>query len=568
MGKVKNIAVIMLAAVLAFCMTFSAFAENGGEEGLGEQTAAKGSITVTNTVAGQTYTIYRIFEVVIDNETAEPQNYTVDPSWADFFNDPNSGVSDYIRIDNDTGYAHWNRWQDSTGNIVSSPAKGEGDVKAVGMSDFAKLALQYAKKYAEEHKNDSPPKSLAIGEKTCTEDDNGTITFTDLELGYYLVDSPMGAMCGLDSTTPQAVIQEKNSVPALQLEVLEDNEYNQEYRTDNTVQIGDTVTFRATITAGIGAENYCYYSELEPGFTIENDNITSVEKNGTAIDIDKFAVSSASPQIAESNQAFKIDFTESFCDSLEVDDTVVITYTSKLNSGAVIGSAGNKCIARLDFGDSFSTVNAETVTRTWEIQIIKTDYGNSDGSGDYNILSGAQFKLYPYQYGNNSTTESGEESQIENQVNPIQLVFDSEKDIYRVATPEEISDESVFKVETITAGTPIIQGLDTNVYYLVETKEADNCYPLSTQEKAATEIIVTGDNKAQPIELVDGNIYRPIETGGGVWIKNNKKPSLPVTGGKGMLILTAVGCALIMLSVISLHIYPKKERTKEKKIPD
>ena len=42
-----------------------------------------------------------------------------------------------------------------------------------------------------------------------------TVTFKNLPLGYYLVDSSVGTLCSLDTTKPTVEIKEKNGVPSV-----------------------------------------------------------------------------------------------------------------------------------------------------------------------------------------------------------------------------------------------------------------------------------------------------------------------------------------------------------------
>lgn len=50
------------------------------------------------------------------------------------------------------------------------------------------------------------------GQNKATEN---TVTFENLPLGYYLVDSSVGALCGLNTTNLAVNIQEKNEVPTV-----------------------------------------------------------------------------------------------------------------------------------------------------------------------------------------------------------------------------------------------------------------------------------------------------------------------------------------------------------------
>ena len=81
---------------------------------------------------------------------------------------------------NSAGYIEWN------------------DAKKDAGADFAKLAKAFVVE-----------KNIAW-DKTETATD-AKVTFTDLTLGYYLVDTSLGSLCSLDTTAPSVTIKEKNS---------------------------------------------------------------------------------------------------------------------------------------------------------------------------------------------------------------------------------------------------------------------------------------------------------------------------------------------------------------------
>ena len=154
----KKLFAALLAAALVLAMAVPAFAATN---------ATKGSITISNTVKDETYTIYRMFK--LDSYDGDHYSYTVENDWKDFFK-TGSG-KDYITLDGQ-GHPTWNA------------AKSQDSDKA----EFAKLALKWAA-----DNEISGTKETAAG---------GTVTFSDLGLGYYLVDSSLGALCGLNTTTP------------------------------------------------------------------------------------------------------------------------------------------------------------------------------------------------------------------------------------------------------------------------------------------------------------------------------------------------------------------------------
>lgn len=140
---------------------------------------------------------------------------------------------------------------------------------------FAKAALEFAK-----GENSGVSCISEVAETPADEDAvTVTVTFTDLELGYYLVDSSLGALCSLNTTDPNATIKEKNDPPSLDKKVMEDS--TGEYGESNTADIGETVFFKATITAQPGAENYVLHDTMSAGLSYTG--VTGVTLNGANV---------------------------------------------------------------------------------------------------------------------------------------------------------------------------------------------------------------------------------------------------------------------------------------------
>lgn len=207
----------MLAIMFAFMMVVGMGTKVNAEENE-STTEPTGKITINNAVDGQTYSIYKILEL----ESFSGDNYSYKPvdAWKEFFQVEDAATgkqkgagSEYVTID-ENGYATW---------------KSGTDVKT-----FAKLALEYAK-------------TKRINNNGRSNAEGNTVTFNNLPLGYYLVDSSVGALCGLDTTNSEVTIQEKNDVPTVEKKV--SNTANGNYSDSNFANIGDTVYFQTLITA-------------------------------------------------------------------------------------------------------------------------------------------------------------------------------------------------------------------------------------------------------------------------------------------------------------------------------
>ena len=476
----KRFSSILLALVmmLAMVMTVSATEVDTSTQGTSENT--RGSITINNTIKEQTYSIYRIFDLESFNSATNSYSYKVAEKWQAFF--ATTEAQAYAEA-NDDGYVSW------VGENTDSRA-----------AELAKLALQYAK----DHNIAADGTEVAGGE---------TVAFSDLPLGYYLVDSTVGTLCVLTTTNPTQDIQDKNEGPSIEKEVEDTKGEAPSWGESNTANIGETVNFRATISVPKnGAEGYVMHDKMSSGLTFVEDSV-KVKLNETEVDAANYEV--VAPGSEDDPCTFEVVFTQDFCDSLKADDTIVITYSAVLNEDAVIAGDGNTNDVQLKYGENHDIDGGsdQTKTYTYEFGLVKVD-------GSEKLLEGAEFELY--------TTEEGGVA--------VKLV--KEGNVYRLATDDD-ADETT--TTTIEAGNVIIEGLGNGTYWLEETKAPDGYNKLSERQS-----FTIADNSNTV--TMDGDVYEA----GGLAVKNQTGTELPSTGGIGTTIFYVVGGILVVGAVVLL----------------
>ena len=374
------------------------------------------------------------------------------------------------------------------------------DPKTADAAAFAKAAQKYAK-----------DNSIANqGSVTAT---TTTVSFTGLDLGYYLVDTTLGTLCSLDTTNPNVVMEEKNEVPTNVKTVEEDS--TSKYGEKNDADIGQTVNFKSTITAQAGAENYVFHDKMSAGLTYTG--VTGITLNGTAVAASNYTVTAP----AADGDTFDVTFTQAFCDTLKANDQIVISYTATLNENAVIAGAGNPNTSKVSYGDSSNTKytpDSQTKTYTWDVDVFKY---TMDGETE-KALAGATFTL----------------SKNADSSNPIALVSEG-NNVYRVAKTGETG--TVTEITTDATGKFTIKGLDADTYYLTETQA-----PAGYNKLAGPVTIVIGENG-----VVNGTTEAP-QGVGEVKILNQTGTELPSTGGIGTTIFYVVGGILVVGAVILL----------------
>lgn len=426
--------------------------------------ATTGSIEInrTETNYDTVYNAYRILDLSYD-ATNKSYAYTLNEEWKDFFT--TGAGKDYVVID-ENNYVKFIDYKD----------KSQGEALA---AELVKKALAYAK--ANNIKVEKTT-TIAKGEKQAT--------ITGLELGYYLVDSSLGALCHLSSTDLKATINEKNAEPSI--------EKTATTPVEGTAKIGDKVNYEIVVNVAKGYQKYVVTDIMTAGLTFNNDitiKYYNAEGNEVKVTSDDATINTT----ATDKYTFKIDFEK--VDLANVK-TIRITYSATINKNAVDNNSSQSNEAKLSFGNNSNTTSSTKTITTYEALFSKVSNKKID---DKNIeLDGAEFKLYDAKTG-------GKE---------IKVVKVSEG-VYRVATAEEIKNNEV--VEFIVGGKVTIKGLakDTS-YYLEETKAPDGYTKLAERYE-----IKAGTNEVSMV----------INTSGVV---------LPSTGGMGTTLFVLVGTIMVL----------------------
>ena len=455
----KKLFAVLLAAALVLAMAVPAFAVTN--------TGTNGSITIDNAVSGETYTIYRMFTLDSYDAASKTYSYTVESAWENFFK---TGVGkDYITLTN--GHPTWTEGADAAA--------------------FAKAALAWAK-------------TNNIGHTDQTSATSTNVTFSNLKLGYYLVDSSLGALCSLNTTNPNAKIEEKNGQPTIEKKV---KNHNNDWVDENTAKIGDTVEYKVEIKVAAGAQSYKVTDTMSSGLTFNNSSLKVTANDVVTTDY----------TLTSTTSGFTLVLPESYVSNLAKDTVIIVTYNATLNKDAVIDGDGNTNEVKLGYGNHQNTVPSKVTTKSYQFDLVKVD-GTTN-----KLLDGAEFKLY--------TAKDGGE--------PIKFV--AVEGGYRVANGDETGAVDTIKVN----GKVHISGLDKVNYWLDET-HAPAGYNKLTER--------------QEVKLSEGSQNATLETGattwaegnGGVVVENNAGTVLPSTGGMGTTLFYVVGGGLMVAAVVLL----------------
>ena len=402
MKLARKLTSLLLALVMVFALTVTVAAD----ETTG--TTGTGSITVDNPIKGQTYTAYKIFDVVYDEATPKHYSYTIEGG-SEWF----STVETYAKTEGS--------------GLTLTPVNGTTTYVVTTTGAFSAPPFADALKAAV---NGKTGRTLAVAD--------GKATATDLDLGYYFVTSSTDALCNLTTTNPAVIIHDKNEMPF-------------EKKDDKvSAEVGETVnyTIKGKVPDHTGFTKYTYLvtDTMSEGLTFKKD---------VKVTVDGADVTNACTCIYDvENNANK------FTVSIPVRDytighEILVTYTALVNENAVAKISKNS--ATLTYSnnpsDSSKTDTTTTVEETVYSSKIVIDKYEKDSATTK--LEGAEFVLYKEVTPEGDTTATKQ-------------YYKWNEENKKVEWVDTIANATT--VRTDKDGAASFDGLADGTYYLVETK--------------------------------------------------------------------------------------------------
>lgn len=427
---------------------------------------------------------------------------------------------------NNGGSGTYESYQIFTGTVLdNSDEAALGQVQwGNGITDAGKTALQtkYSASSAAEIAEKLGDNAVDADEfaKTAGQYLQNAGGLTGLAAGYYLVQNKTvgdheAYTNYILKVVKNVTVEPKTDTPTVEKKVKDINDSESTTTTDwqdsADYDINDDVPFQLTATLPNNFATYDeYYLEfadtLSSGLTYNKDAKVFLVNGNDETDI------TSSFTIAEDGSSFKINNLKSIS-GVTASSKIVVRYSAKLNSNAVIGSAGNPNTVKLVYSNNPNAAgHGETpedtvVVFTYKVVVNKVDQNNEP-------LSGAGFTLYKKDSSNNWNA---------------------------------VGDE-------ITGGTTFtFSGIDDGDYKLVETTTPngyntidDILFTVSAEHAADSNELtsLSGVDSAGKITFTsntsEGSLTAPVP--------NTKGSILPSTGGMGTKVLYAVGVVLILIA--------------------
>lgn len=359
---------------------------------------------------------------------------------------------------------------------------------------------------------------------------------------------------GSKEPTDIATIIADNEKPDLKKEVKNGNTY--ENAAD--ASIGDMVEWKvsASVPSNVDQlEKYSITDKMSSALTwVEAEaalNIT-YKSNGTPVNAETTDYTLIKPTDNQEGGSWTIEFTKAGKTKLKTNNisSIEVTFKTKLNEKANIGSAGNLNDAQLDYSNaiypSVDPTNPNDGKKPGEDHIkdqakvysFAIDMTKVDGNNNATKLEGVYFDLYKYSGTVTEPTES-----------------DLKGSGKKINTTDLVTDIN---------GKITVKGLENGNYYLVETKAAAGGYNLL---KAPVKVVIAQEYSVEKKTTVtkdaEGNVTSTTTvvnktfTGGdennagtySVTIENRKGFTLPETGDIGTAMFLIIGIGGMLAAV-------------------
>lgn len=571
MKHLNRILAIALAAILLLGTFTTVFATQTGEN---EETEANelGTITLTGVTPEKTYNLYRVFNLTYTGEAGDKENplrvaYTINEDWKAFFTGDGDGKGYLINDEQKEALeTELGETLDLSTVVVDNEVKYI-NITGSNVSEFAQVALPYAVNL----------EAVASEEAQA---DTTSLTFVDLDLGYYLV-YPVGAtdkleswgsLCSLTNTVPNGEIVIKATWPTVEKTMdgglkVEGVDVGQKIEFEVKGQVPDITGFTDFYT-------YKLSDTLSEGLTLNRDVKVYIQttRSGDIMetDVDTAELDASRYTLNYNENGFVLDI--DMLNLVRGEDTAEKEAENEEETPkTALAFPGDTILVQYS-----GTVNEKGLTKVSENEVTLT-YSNNPS----NEVGFGEFKDWTYVYNGKIVIAKYENGNTEKKLPGAEFVLakaDEEgKTTYALYTWKEegntkvpssidwINEEKRATVFTTNdEGAVDIPGLAPGGYLLIEIKAPDGynlldervevTIPELPKDKARElyEALKKAKDENDEEAVVEAGTAMEVALTATAEVANSSGSELPGTGGTGTTIFYVVGGLLVAGAVVLL----------------
>ena len=330
MKTMKKLLAVTLAVVMMMALAITANA------------AGNGSITITlptdpaPTVA-ITYKVYKVFDATVNATDSTKVSYTL--CSGDVLSDDMT----------DAGFS-----VDSAGNVSGPTALDDDAIAAIAAyvtsDDLVATTVS------------------SVGDTS--------VTIDNLDYGYYYITTTSGTVVTIDTTNPNAEVEDKNDLPSVEKSA--GTEYD-DASMEAINQVGTSRDFTAEIDVGKGTTNLVFSDEMT-NMTYNGD--VKVTVGGATVEAGDSTFSVSGETGASS---FSVTFVDSYIAGLAAGTTITLNYSGTITSDALSSDPATNT-ATITSGDG-NTNQSDTV------EVYNAKFTVTKQDGDDQPLAGAGFVI-------------------------------------------------------------------------------------------------------------------------------------------------------------------------------
>lgn len=562
MRKRKKFFAFLLAAAMA-CTTMLA-----GTTTAMADPAESHTITIGNGVTGESYYAYKVLDVTLADTNTQAEGYeafsysikTDNP----FFDTVTGHTSGGEFADS---YTNWGMTFTKSANfavdstyVMTAPSSA-ADMGNVQAAQLAAAVGAYVLANDSDH-------SDADGTLASYSDTDKTITVN--ELGYYFIDTTLGALCSLDTTATDVTIYEKNTHPTIGKTVKDSADADTAYAKTADVHGGDTVNYKLVVNTGTNQ----FWDNTDDDRTDPNYQKTGVDEDYVIVDTlpENVVMDVDSTQTAPTNIPVAITDADNNTWVVNTDYTAVYDAADNKLTITLKGGAATNALRKLGQNKDITLIYTAKVTDTavndaaltneavlaykqqtdtdtakvysWSFDTLKYTGTLGTTLAGTTKLANATFQFLDAQKATLLLISEGNNVYRYDSRAAIQSAQLSAEGTAEVTDPDDAT-KTVTVVNSITTdatGAFKVEGLDSATYYLRETK-APSGYNLM-QSDVTVEISATADTTAGTMtHTVAGTTT--LDDTDYITIENKTGAELPSTGGMGTTMFYIVGSILV-----------------------